>query len=109
MDAAAAARDLDTITNTKTKRSVAWQHWNTYLYSIWISSAFLDRMLAFNKNIIISGYAQSIREGTFSKGNHTNLVEGTVSNTLAHVAQDFRANNRKDPRLDNDGKICFIL
>ena len=37
------------------------------------------------------------------------LVEGTVATTLTHVTQAFRSNNREDPRLDNDGKTCFIL
>ena len=36
-------------------------------------------------------------------------MEGTVTTTLAHVAQIFRSNNRKDPRLDIDGKTSFIL
>ena len=57
----------------------------------------------------MSGFAQAVREGAFSKRNHTDLVEGTVATTLAHVAQAFRANDRNDPRLDHDGKTCFIL
>ena len=57
----------------------------------------------------MSGFAQAVREGAFAKGNHRDLVEETVSTTLAYVAQAFRSNNRKGPRLDNDGKTCFIL
>ena len=37
------------------------------------------------------------------------LVEGTVNAALSYVAQAFRSNNRPDPRLDVDNKICFIL
>ena len=37
------------------------------------------------------------------------MVKGLVSTTLAHVAQTFRANNKKDPRLENDGKTFIIL
>ena len=36
-------------------------------------------------------------------------MEGTVATTVAHVSQTFRVNNRKDPRLDNDGKTYFML
>jgi hypothetical protein len=36
-------------------------------------------------------------------------VEGTVQATLSYVAQAFGANNRPDPRLDSDGKTCFML
>ena len=57
----------------------------------------------------MSGFAQAIREGTFSRKNHRELVEGTAVTTLAHVAQAFRSNNREDPRLDSDDKTCFIL
>ena len=36
-------------------------------------------------------------------------MEGTVNATLSYVAQAFRADNRPDPRLDVDGKMCFLL
>ena len=57
----------------------------------------------------MSSFSQAVRQGTFSRKYNGYLVEGTVATTLAHVAQAFRSNNRKDPRLDSDGKICFIL
>ena len=57
----------------------------------------------------MSGFAQAVRSGTFSKRHNGQLVEGTVSTTIAHVAQTFRTNNKCDPRLDQDGKTCFIL
>ena len=109
IDTAAAARDTATVLDTKTKRSSAWQRWNTFLHTIGITSVYLDGISRFQQNIIISGLAQAVRSGTFSKGDHKNLVEGTVSTTLAHVAQTFRANNRHDPRLDHDGKTSYIL
>ena len=37
------------------------------------------------------------------------MVEGSVTTTVVHVTQTFRANNRKDPRLDQDGKTSFML
>ncbi len=61
------------------------------------------------KNIIISGFSHAVRSGTFSKRNNGQLVEGTVATTIAHVAQTFRTNNQCDPRLDQEGKTCFIL
>ena len=57
----------------------------------------------------MSEFAQVHREDTFSRDNIRQLVEGTISVTLSHVAQTFRANNRSDPRLDQDGKISYIL
>ena len=57
----------------------------------------------------MSAFAQAMREAAFSKTVRGHLVEGTVNATLSYVAQAFWSNNRKDPRLDVDGKICFIL
>ena len=57
----------------------------------------------------MSAFAQAMREATFSPTNKDELVEGTVCATLSYVAQAFRADNRPDPRLDVDGKMCFIL
>ena len=57
----------------------------------------------------MSAFAQAMQEATYSSGNYKHLVEGTINSTLSYVAQAFRSNNRPDPRLDVDGKMCFIL
>ena len=57
----------------------------------------------------MSGFVQAVRSDTFSKRNNGQLVEGTVSSTLAHVAQTFRTDNQCNPRFDQDDRICFIL
>ena len=103
------ARDRAVVEATKTKRVSSWKHWNTYLHSIGIKDVFLTGFSQLMQNTIISGFGQAVRQGSFSKGNNKQLVEGTVSTTLSHVAQTFRANDRKDPRLDRDGKTCFQI
>ena len=70
---------------------------------------FLENFSKFQQNIIMSAFAQAVREAAFTRSNKDVLVEGTVSATLSYVAQAFRSDNRPDPRLDIDGKICFIL
>ena len=57
----------------------------------------------------MSAFAQPMREGTFTRRNKDEMVEGTVSATLSYVAHAFRSNNRPDPILDADSKIFFIL
>ena len=57
----------------------------------------------------MSAFAQVVQEAAFSSQNSQLLVEGTVTSTTAYVAQAFRSNNREDPRLDSDGKTCFLL
>ena len=58
---------------------------------------------------MFSTFAQAVREATFSPGYKTNLVQGTVETTISYVAQAFRSSDREDPRLDRDGKTCFLL
>jgi len=57
----------------------------------------------------MSAFAQAVREATFSRQKKEHLVEGTVSATISYVSQAFRSNAREDPRLDADGKTCFLL
>ena len=109
IDSAAVARHAATVETTKTKRISAWENWVTYLIIIGIESKFLEGFSSHQRNITISGFTQAVRSGTISKRHNGQLVEGTVSTTIAHVAQTFRTNNKCDPRLDQDGKTCFIL
>ena len=57
----------------------------------------------------MSAFAQDMQETTFTKRNKYELVEGTVSATLSYLEQTLDSNNRTDPRLEADGKTCFIL
>ena len=50
-----------------------------------------------------------MREASFSSAAYTSLAETTVRASVDNVAQTFRANNRPDPRTDDDGKLAFIL
>ena len=58
--------------------------------------------------IILSTFAQVVREVTFSTGNHQIMVQSIVETTLS-VAQAFRSSNRQEPRLDNEGKTSFLI
>ena len=54
-------------------------------------------------------FDQYMQEETLTRINKDDLVEVKVSATLSYVVQALRSNNRPDPRLDADGKTCFIL
>ena len=69
----------------------------------------MDSFSRFQQNILMSAFAQAVRDATFSPTNREILVEGSVNATLSYVAQAFRSNNQADPRLDVDGKTCFML
>ena len=57
----------------------------------------------------MSAFAQDMQEATFTTRKKDELVEGTVSDTLSYLDQTLDSNNRTDPRLEADGKTCFIL
>jgi hypothetical protein len=107
---AADARQNATVQATKSKRTSAFKTWQTFLNRVGLTeSLYLDGFNSFQRNIIFSAFAQAIRTSAFSSRNNRDLVEGTVQSTLSYVAQAFGANNRPDPRLDTDGKTCFML
>ena len=70
---------------------------------------YLQGMSKFTQNILASAFAQAVQEATFSPRNYKLLVEVTVVTTISYVAHAFRSNNWPDPRLDRDGKTCFLL
>ena len=82
IDTAATTRHEATVKSTKTKQTSTWEHWIAYLISIGIESKFLQGLNYHQRNMIISGFAQAVREGTFSKRNIGHLVEGTVATTI---------------------------
>ena len=69
----------------------------------------LEGFHTYQQIIFLSGFAKAVRTGTSSERRSGYLVEGSVATTTAHVAQIFRANNIKNPRLDQDGKTSFML
>jgi hypothetical protein len=110
IDAGAVARSAATVQATKTKRASAFRNWRTFLNSIRLEeSVYLDGYSQFQRNILMAAFAQAVREAAFTPRPREHLVEGTVSASLSYVAQAFRSNNRKDPRLDADGKTCFLI
>ena len=110
IDSASSAREQATVQETKSKQTAAWRCWVAFTISIGFESkVFLDGLSKFQCNIIISAFGQAVRETTFSRCHKEHLVAGTVESTISYVSQAFRANARTDPRLDIDGKICFLL
>ena len=50
-----------------------------------------------------------MREGRFAGPSHETLVESTVRNAVSYVAASFRDQDRRNPTLDEDGKLARIL
>ena len=126
LNAAASARAAGTVQATKDKRSRSWDRFILFLQHIGIpNDPFLDHFTRWQRNILISAFAQYLRDKLFDSNAHTQpattppatlcqtneptLRAGTINGALSDVAQSFRAANRPDPRLDDDLKSCFLL
>ena len=49
------------------------------------ASLYLEGMSQFQRNIVISAFAQAVRECTFSKRNKEHLAQGTVNAPPSHM------------------------
>lgn len=82
--AAADARADATVGETKTKRLAAWRCWNDFLIAVGLEQTlFLDGYSPFHKNIVLSAFAQAVRQATFSRQSKNALVQSTVEATLS--------------------------
>ena len=108
--AATLAIRTDSVTaGTNQKTATAWRRWTSYLSSIGIvNNNFLESFSVDQRLQIILAFAAAIRSARFSPG-YTKLKEGSVHSAIDHVAQVFRANNRRDPRLDSSYTKSFLL
>ena len=106
-----AARKDATTSATQEQCASNFDRWKRFLKQIGIYND--DFLITFNKpwhrTLLLSAFAQAMREASFSSAAYTSLAETTVRTAVDNVAQTFRANNRPDPRTDDDGKLNFIL
>ena len=97
IDSAAASCQKATIDSTKSKRACAFKCWLNFISKVGIKSVYLTNFSRFQRNIIMSAFAQAMQEAHFSPTNRELLVEGTVCATLSYVAQAFWSNNEPNP------------
>ena len=99
------------IKSTKGKQVGTWKCWKTFLYQIGFENKVsLDGLTQFQRNILVSTFAQAYCQGSFPPQNTEHLAEGSVSVPIvSYVTQACQANNRQYPRLDADSKTCFLL
>ena len=118
LNAAASARQAASVQATHDNRDRSWGRFLEFLDHIGLDNdPFLDSFTRWQRNILISAFAQFLREKLFSpsdnRGSQTSdgkpLGAGTIASALSDLAQAFRAANRPDPRLDEDLKTCFLI
>ena len=104
-----AIRTESVTAGTNQKTATAWRRWTSYLRSIdVVDDNFLESFSVDQRLQIVLAFAAAMRGARFSPG-YTRIKEGSVHSTVDYVAQVFRANNRRDPRLDSSDVKSFLL
>ena len=87
-----------------------WTRWHRFLSAIKIShDDLLDSFLPSQQAFLLSYFVQATREAFLSSSTKRTLVAATVRGAVDHVAASFRDYDRKEPRLERDGRISRIL
>ena len=73
-----------------------------------IDDPFLDAFQPIHRVHLLCAFMQSVREGSYSKGNST-LKAGSCREAIDYVAQKFKASGRPDPRSDITGTISILI
>ena len=105
------ARKEATTGQTQDERDRSWRRWCLFLNEIGIhDDSYLESFdQPWPRTLLISAFAQAMREASYSPSRYTSLAEGTIRSAVDHVAQAFRANNRPDPRQDDGGRLSYVL
>ena len=110
MVAAADARSRATTGATTSQQALLWSRWQNFCASIELhNNEFLDSFEVNDCNKIIAAFAQTVRDAEYSLLAYCVLASGTVRGAVDDVVLTFRDNQRKDPRLDPDGKSSRLL
>ena len=105
------ARKSATTGQTQDERARRWCQWVLFLDELeYHDDPFLQRFEEqWCRTLILAAFAQAMREASFSHDSFDTLAEGTIRAAVDNVAQNFRANNRPDPRVDDGGRLHHIL
>ena len=103
-----AAKDGVT-SETQTKQSSTFRRYTAFLATSGINDPFLTNKTETQRQLIMSGFAHSIRTNYNGSTRKSELLSGTVQTAISHVVQTFRQNFRPDPTRDTSGAKGAIL
>jgi hypothetical protein len=110
LSAAQSAARNAVVKGTAAKQIRARDRYKQYLVSIGLfDDWYLENFSRGGRNKILSAFAQSIREGRFGARYLKHVKSNSVRTALDGAAQAYKLANRPDLRLDEDGKLAFIL
>ena len=84
--------------------------WTDYSNKNGINDPWLQSCSTIQKNLIMSGFANSIRKNEFGKHKKkTQLMGKSVEATINNVSTTFREHSLRNPTLDDDGAKSIII
>ena len=95
---------------TSSKQSAHFRKWKDYANSMGIKDPWLRSFSVHQRNLIMSGFANSIRNNEFGKKKKKKELMGdTVATTLNNVSTTFRQCSFRNPTLDEDGMKSILI
>ena len=109
INAGVAAAKEGVTTETQTKQSSSFRRYQDFLEAGGIVDPFLSHLSSPQRQLVMSGFAHSIRQNYNGSTSKHRLLSGTVQTAVSHVVQTFRQNFRPDPTRDESGNRGAIL
>ena len=78
-----------------------WQHWSGYCHNFGLDP-FLPRQTAYERAVILTGFAARVRTGAYRNGNQVNVQ--TVANTLSAISKTNQLVGKQSPVLEKEGE-----
>ena len=99
--------------NTHQKANRDWKNWLQYMDNCDLQDdVYLENFERPIQHKILGGYAQRVREKTYSApgaSKNDQLVAATCTSAVSGVCAAFRDAGKPNPSLDQDGKLAFVL
>ena len=105
------ARKQGTTSSTQDEHTCRSSRWLQFLNSLEFKDDPYLVIISepWQRTILLSAFAQALREASLSESAFTSLAEGTVRATVDYLAQAFRHGQWPDPRLNDNGKLSIRL
>lgn len=98
---------------TNAKQASAFNKWCDFTNNVGIKDKWLQSFGPPQKNLIMSGFAESIRGDELATREQdkrkTQLMGNTMDSTLSYVSSSFCQNAHKKPALDSSGTRSILL
>ena len=96
--------------DTYEKQLAHFSKWSTHIDKTGIQDIWLQSFSRPNRNFIMAGFAQEIRENNYGKiKTKKKLMADTVAATINSVSATFRENGFCNPILDHDNQKSIFL